>query len=80
MITLIVLTNDRLLKHFYEFNLLFFLAFVNDFWVNFSVCLDIVTLQDAVNGSRGNLELTGDVSNGHFFFQITYNNLFFFGF
>ena len=60
---LVVLPNDRLLKHFYEFTLLFFLAPVNTFWVIFAVCSDIVAPQNTVDSSGGNLNLIGDLSD-----------------
>ena len=37
-----VLSNDRLLKHIYNINLLFFLTFVNYFWKFFAHPSDIV--------------------------------------
>ena len=42
IVTWHVLSNDRLLKHIYNINLLFFLAFVNNFWKFFAHPSDIV--------------------------------------
>ena len=76
--SLIVLPNDCLLKHFYEFTLLFFLALVNTFWVIFAVCSDIVAPQNTVYSCGRNLDLVGYLSDRYFFFQIEINDLLFF--